>query len=180
MHSPTRSSSNIRQAKAQVLATGPMGTTNPPAPIFGTTINQNSNARLLSAYLWERGNRREQPANYSVSRPQRHRRLVCLCAAAARRGDWCVCSATRRAGTELTRPRQCRLVLSRRNGNGSRAAQLTKPEAEVVAWCVQPRNNARVIPDGTVTAAHFVKTPVYWQIQGWGDFTKLNVGAAGR
>ncbi|KAL7422328.1 hypothetical protein Q5752_002974 [Cryptotrichosporon argae] len=44
-----------------------------------------------------------------------------------------------------------------------------------VAWCVQPRNNARVIPDGVLQAVHFVKTPLYWQIQGWGDFTKLNI-----
>ncbi|TXT11275.1 hypothetical protein VHUM_02026 [Vanrija humicola] len=48
-------------------------------------------------------------------------------------------------------------------------------EADVVAWCTKARNNARVIPDGTITAAHLVKTPMYWQIQGWGDFTKLNI-----
>ncbi|AFR92907.1 immunoreactive mannoprotein MP88 [Cryptococcus neoformans C23] len=48
-------------------------------------------------------------------------------------------------------------------------------EAEEVAWCVQPRNNARVIPDGVLTAVHFVKTPLYWQIQGFGDFTHLNI-----
>ena len=39
----------------------------------------------------------------------------------------------------------------------------------------EPRNNARVIPDGTITSAHFVKTPLYWQIQGAGDLTKLNI-----
>lgn len=50
-------------------------------------------------------------------------------------------------------------------------------EAEEVAWCVQPRNNARVIPDGTFHAVHFVKTPLYWQVQGWGDFTNLNIKA---
>ncbi|KGB75317.2 immunoreactive mannoprotein MP88 [Cryptococcus deuterogattii R265] len=48
-------------------------------------------------------------------------------------------------------------------------------EAEEVAWCVQPRNDARVIPDGVLTAVHFVKTPLYWQIQGFGDFTHLNI-----
>ncbi|WVQ70568.1 hypothetical protein IAR50_000087 [Cryptococcus sp. DSM 104548] len=48
-------------------------------------------------------------------------------------------------------------------------------EAEEVAWCVQARNNARVIPDGTLTAVHFVKTPLYWQIQGFGDFTQINI-----
>ena len=44
-----------------------------------------------------------------------------------------------------------------------------------VAWCVQPRNNARVIPDGTFTSAHLVRTPLYWQIQGFGDLTKINI-----
>lgn len=46
-------------------------------------------------------------------------------------------------------------------------------EGEVVAYCVQPRNNARVIPDGTFQSVHFVKTPLYWQIHGYGDFTKI-------
>jgi len=50
-------------------------------------------------------------------------------------------------------------------------------EAYEVAWCTQPRNNARVIPDGTITAVHFVKTPLYWQIQGFGDFTKINIAS---
>lgn len=44
-----------------------------------------------------------------------------------------------------------------------------------VAWCVQPRNNARVIPDGVLQAVHFVKTPLYVQVQGWGDFSKINI-----
>ncbi|KAI5451662.1 hypothetical protein NCC49_001643 [Naganishia albida] len=48
-------------------------------------------------------------------------------------------------------------------------------EAYEVAWCTKPRNNARVIPDGVLSAVHFVKTPLYVQIQGWGDFTKLNI-----
>lgn len=50
-------------------------------------------------------------------------------------------------------------------------------EAYEVAWCTQPRNNARVIPDGVLQAVHFVKTPMYVQVQGWGDFTKLNIQA---
>jgi hypothetical protein len=48
-------------------------------------------------------------------------------------------------------------------------------EGEVVAWCVQPRNNARVIPDGTFSSVHFVKTPLYWQISGYGDLTKIGI-----
>ena len=50
-------------------------------------------------------------------------------------------------------------------------------EAEVVAWCTKPRNNARVIPDGTVTSAHFVKTPLYVQVMARGDFTKIGFQA---
>jgi len=50
-------------------------------------------------------------------------------------------------------------------------------EAYEVAWCTKQRNNARLIPEGTFTAVHFVKTPMYWQIQGLGDLTKLNIAA---
>lgn len=56
-------------------------------------------------------------------------------------------------------------------------SEIGDTEDREVAWCVQPRNNARVIPDGTFHAVHFVKTPLYWQVQGWGDFTKLNIKA---
>jgi hypothetical protein len=38
-----------------------------------------------------------------------------------------------------------------------------------------PRNNARVIPDGTFTGVSFLKTDFYVQIYGFGDFTKLNI-----
>lgn len=48
-------------------------------------------------------------------------------------------------------------------------------EEEVVAWCVQPRNNARVIPDGTLHSVAFVRTPLYYQVHGYGDFTRLNI-----
>ena len=48
-------------------------------------------------------------------------------------------------------------------------------EGETVAWCTLPRNNARVIPDGTITAAHFVKTPLYVQLMALGDFTRIGL-----
>ncbi|TIA92223.1 hypothetical protein E3P81_01570 [Wallemia ichthyophaga] len=48
-------------------------------------------------------------------------------------------------------------------------------ESEQVAWCTQPRNNARLIPEDTFTGLHFVKTPYYIQLQGWGDLTKIGV-----
>ncbi|KAJ9092783.1 hypothetical protein QFC21_006658 [Naganishia friedmannii] len=50
-------------------------------------------------------------------------------------------------------------------------------EAFEVAWCTKQRNNARIIPDGVLKAVHFIKTPMYVQVQGWGDFTQLNIAA---
>ncbi|KAF7333472.1 hypothetical protein MVEN_02363400 [Mycena venus] len=41
--------------------------------------------------------------------------------------------------------------------------------------CMKPRNNTRVIPDGTITSVYFLKTDFYVQIMGNGDFTKLNI-----
>ncbi|KAJ7785139.1 hypothetical protein DFH07DRAFT_900400 [Mycena maculata] len=53
----------------------------------------------------------------------------------------------------------------------------TIPDTETieVAWCTLPRNNARVIPDGTLSGVSFLKTDFYVQIYGFGDFTKLNI-----
>lgn len=39
----------------------------------------------------------------------------------------------------------------------------------------EARNNARLIPEGTFSSVHFVKTPLYWQIHGLGDLTKINI-----
>ncbi|KAH9993495.1 hypothetical protein BJV74DRAFT_770865 [Russula compacta] len=41
----------------------------------------------------------------------------------------------------------------------------------------QPGYGTRVIPDGTITGAHFVKTPDYVQVTGVGDLTKINIPA---
>ncbi|KAJ6586453.1 hypothetical protein DFH09DRAFT_1260118 [Mycena vulgaris] len=54
-------------------------------------------------------------------------------------------------------------------------AKIPDTESVEVAWCIQPRNNARVIPDGTFTGLSFLKTDFYVQIYGFGDFTKLNI-----
>ncbi|CUA77129.1 hypothetical protein RSOLAG22IIIB_06520 [Rhizoctonia solani] len=48
-------------------------------------------------------------------------------------------------------------------------------EQIVVSWCVQKGYGTRLIPDGTIKGAHFVQTPDYVQVTGWGDFTKLNI-----
>jgi hypothetical protein len=46
-----------------------------------------------------------------------------------------------------------------------------------VSWCTQPGRGTRLIPEGTITGAHFVKTPSYVQITGKGDFTKIGITA---
>lgn len=53
--------------------------------------------------------------------------------------------------------------------------ELSDQEERTVVYCTKPRNNARVIPDGTVTAAHFVKTPLYVQVMALGDFTRIGI-----
>ncbi|WWC92559.1 uncharacterized protein L201_007518 [Kwoniella dendrophila CBS 6074] len=50
-------------------------------------------------------------------------------------------------------------------------------EPVVVAYCTKPRNGARLIPDGAITGAHFIKTPTYVQIHGFWDGTKVGIVA---
>ncbi|KAG6844370.1 hypothetical protein H0H87_007446 [Tephrocybe sp. NHM501043] len=52
---------------------------------------------------------------------------------------------------------------------------ISDSETFEVAWCTQQRNNARLIPDGTLTGVSFLKTDAYVQVYGYGDFTKLNI-----
>ncbi|KAF7329274.1 hypothetical protein MKEN_00188300 [Mycena kentingensis (nom. inval.)] len=56
-------------------------------------------------------------------------------------------------------------------------ANISDTETEEVAWCTKPRNNARVIPDGTITGLTFLKTPFYIQLMGVGNLTMLNIEA---
>lgn len=48
-------------------------------------------------------------------------------------------------------------------------------ERKAVAFCLKAGRGARLMPPGTITGAHFVRTPDYFQITGTGDFTKINV-----
>ena len=63
-------------------------------------------------------------------------------------------------------------------------------QTEEVAWCTQQRNNARVIPDGTLTGVTFLQTGTftqlvcflllthqdfYVQVLGYGNFVNLNI-----
>lgn len=54
---------------------------------------------------------------------------------------------------------------------------ISDSETIEVAWCTKPRNNARVIPDGTFTGVQFLKTDFYVQVMGYGDLTRLNIPA---
>ncbi|KAF7331497.1 hypothetical protein MKEN_00028600 [Mycena kentingensis (nom. inval.)] len=44
-----------------------------------------------------------------------------------------------------------------------------------VAWCLKNGTGARLIPDGTITSAHWTITPDYVQVTGTGNLTRLNV-----
>ncbi|KAF8069106.1 hypothetical protein FPV67DRAFT_1105941 [Lyophyllum atratum] len=46
-----------------------------------------------------------------------------------------------------------------------------------VAWCIKNGTGTRLIPDGTISGAHFVQTPDFVQITGVGNLTFLNVPA---
>ena len=45
----------------------------------------------------------------------------------------------------------------------------------MIAYCSKDGHGARVMPQGTLTGVHFVKTPQYVQVTGQGDFTKINI-----
>lgn len=149
-------------AKAQVTASGTMGTTNPPAATMGTAMNQSSMARLVSLNAID-----DLYVPISASLGAMLRKLYsCLFAppepnsvignTEGEEVAWCV----RKSMNILL------LLLS------------SPPPTSIYAdHAAEARNNARVIPDGTFTAVHFVKTPLYWQIQGFGDFTKINIAS---
>ncbi|OCH86721.1 hypothetical protein OBBRIDRAFT_796943, partial [Obba rivulosa] len=46
-----------------------------------------------------------------------------------------------------------------------------------VSWCLQDGHGTRLIPNGTITGAHFVKTPDFVQVTGVGNLTLLNIPA---
>ncbi|WRT70938.1 uncharacterized protein IL334_007937 [Kwoniella shivajii] len=59
--------------------------------------------------------------------------------------------------------------------SGAKENEIGNVEPIVVAYCTKPRNGARLIPDGAITAAHFIKTPLYVQIHGFWDGTKVGI-----
>ncbi|KAG7440594.1 uncharacterized protein BT62DRAFT_956800 [Guyanagaster necrorhizus] len=55
------------------------------------------------------------------------------------------------------------------------ASTIGNTERIVISWCIKDGYSTRLIPEGTITGAHFVKTPDFVQVTGVGDLTKLNV-----
>lgn len=56
-------------------------------------------------------------------------------------------------------------------------SQVGATEELEVAWCMKPGYGTRLIPDGTIKGAHFLKTPSFVQVTGRGDLTKINIQA---
>ena len=56
-------------------------------------------------------------------------------------------------------------------------ATIGDTERVEVSWCLKDGYGTRLIPDGTITGAHFIQTPDYIQIIGVGDLTRLNIPA---
>lgn len=50
-------------------------------------------------------------------------------------------------------------------------------ERSGVAYCTTDKHGTRLIPDGTITGAHFVKTRDYVQVTGVGNFTSILIPA---
>ncbi|KAF8598862.1 hypothetical protein BDV93DRAFT_526468 [Ceratobasidium sp. AG-I] len=48
-------------------------------------------------------------------------------------------------------------------------------EQIVVSYCTTPGRGTRLMPEGTLKSAHFLKTPDYVQVTGEGDFTKIGI-----
>ncbi|KAG8909268.1 hypothetical protein FRC01_007035 [Tulasnella sp. 417] len=58
--------------------------------------------------------------------------------------------------------------------NGKNAT-IGETERYEVAYCLKSGYGTRLIPDGTIKGAHWIQTPDYVQITGWGDFTTIGV-----
>jgi hypothetical protein len=59
----------------------------------------------------------------------------------------------------------------RKAGSGTIGDQ----EETVISWCLKSGYGTRLIPNGAIKGAHFLKTPSYLQVTGTGDLTKINI-----
>ncbi|KAK0458245.1 uncharacterized protein EV420DRAFT_1544456 [Desarmillaria tabescens] len=55
------------------------------------------------------------------------------------------------------------------------ASTIGNIERIAISWCIKDGYGTRLIPEGTITGAHIVKTPDFVQVTGVGDLTKLNI-----
>lgn len=48
-------------------------------------------------------------------------------------------------------------------------------EEEEVAYCLKSGYGTRLFPDGSILGAHWIQTPDYVQVTGWGNFTLIGI-----
>lgn len=58
-----------------------------------------------------------------------------------------------------------------------RNSEVGDQEEDMVAFCTKSGYGTRLIPDGTLKSAYFVKTDSFVQVTGYGDFTSMNIRA---
>ncbi|KDN52233.1 hypothetical protein K437DRAFT_281084 [Tilletiaria anomala UBC 951] len=56
-------------------------------------------------------------------------------------------------------------------------ATIGESERYEISYCTKSGYGTRLIPDGTITSSHFVKTPYFVQVVGTGDLTRIGVAA---
>ena len=61
--------------------------------------------------------------------------------------------------------------------NTTKYVEVGASEEVMVAYCMKSGYGTRLIPDGTIKGAHFLKTPSFVQVTGVGDFTKIHIRA---
>ncbi|EUC64924.1 carbohydrate-binding module family 13 protein [Rhizoctonia solani AG-3 Rhs1AP] len=92
-------------------------------------------------------------------------------------------SGTNKCGTENSKDSMCQNVYVNSAsdfcvwGPPKPNGVIGEIEQIVVSYCTAPGRGTRVMPEGTLKSAHFVKTPDYVQVTGTGDFTKIGIKA---
>ncbi|GAA5866840.1 hypothetical protein JCM8547_003581 [Rhodosporidiobolus lusitaniae] len=59
----------------------------------------------------------------------------------------------------------------------NKGSTIGNTEREVVSWCTKAGHGTRLIPKGTITGAHFIKTPSYIQITGQLKGPNINIAS---
>ncbi|KAF8182062.1 hypothetical protein BJ912DRAFT_1032780, partial [Pholiota molesta] len=93
-------------------------------------------------------------------------------------------SGTNQCGTESHQDSQCQNAFMNSLDdfclfgppNPGPGSLLGKRRIEV-AWCTKAGTGTRLIPDGAITGAHFIETPDFVQVTGFGQLTVINIPA---